>query len=55
MTLPSELLSQAIRYSSVGIAVAILGQITLFEGRRPSEKREKNCILNGTLQLFFGS
>ena len=53
--LPTELLSQVIKYSSVGSAVALLGQITLFEGRRPSEKRAKFCILNGTLQLFFGS
>ena len=27
------------KYSSVGSAVAFLGQITLVEGRRPSEKR----------------
>ena len=53
VALPTELLSQVIKYSSVGGAVAFLGQITLFEGRRPSEKRAKICILNGTLQLFF--
>ena len=44
-----------IKYSSVGSAVAFLGQTSLFEGCRPSETRAKNCILNGTLQLFFGS
>ena len=43
IALPTELLSQAIRYSSVGSAVAFLGRITLFEGRRPSEKRAKYC------------
>ena len=53
--LPTELLSQVIKYSSVGSAVAFLGKITLFEGRRPSDKRAKFCILNGSLQLFFGS
>ena len=42
-----------IKYSSVGNVVAFLGQIILFEGRRPSEKRAKNCILNGNLQLFL--
>ena len=56
VALPTELLSHVIKYSSVGSAVvAFLGHITLFEGRRPSEKRAKNCSLNGTLQLFFGS
>ena len=42
VALPTELLTQVIKYSSVGSAVAFLGQITLFEGRRPSEKRAKN-------------
>ena len=37
----------------MGSAVAFLGQITLFEGRRPSETRAKYCILNGTLQLVI--
>ena len=55
VALPTELLDQVIKYSSVGSTIAFLGQITLFEGRRPSEKRAKFCILNGTLQLFFGS
>ena len=55
VALPTELLSQVIKYSSVGGAVAFLGRITLFEGRRPSEKRAKNCILNCTLQIFCGS
>ena len=32
------------KYSSVGSAVAFLGHITLFEDRRPSEKRPKFCI-----------
>ena len=53
--LPTKLLSQVIKYSSAGIAVEFIGQITLFEGRRPSEKRAKKCFLDGTLQLFFGS
>ena len=44
VALPIELLRQVIKYSSVGSAVAFLGQITLFEGRRPSEKRAKFCI-----------
>ena len=44
-----------IKYSSVGSAVAFLGQIIPFERRHPSEKRAKFCILNGTLPLFFGS
>ena len=52
--LPTELLSQVIKYSSVGSAVAFLGQITLFEGRRQSEESAKFGILNGTLQLLFG-
>ena len=55
VALPTEELSQVIKYSSVGSAVAFLGQITLFEGRRPSEKRANKCILNRTLQLLFGS
>ena len=41
VALPTELLSQVIKYSSVGSAVAFLGQTTFFEGRRPSEKRAK--------------
>ena len=36
VALPAELLSQVIKYSSVGSAVAFLSQITLFEGRRLS-------------------
>ena len=48
VALPTELLSQVIKYSSVGSAVAFLGQITLLEGRHPSEKRAKVCILSGT-------
>ena len=55
VALPTELLSQVIKYSSVGSAVAILRQPTLFQGRRPSEERANFCILNGTLQLFFKS
>ena len=47
LALPTKLLSQVIKYSSVGSAVAFLGQITLFKGRRPSEKRAKLCFLNG--------
>ena len=38
----------------MGSAVAFLGQLTLFEGRRSTEKRAKFCILNGTLQLSIG-
>ena len=49
--LPTELLSQVIKYSSVGSAVAFLGQIALFKRRRPSEKGANFCILNGTPQL----
>ena len=55
VALPTELLSQVFKYSSMGSAVGFLGQITLFEGRPTSEKRAKICILNGTVQLFFGS
>ena len=55
VALPTELLRQVIKYSSVGSAAAFLGQITFFEGRRPSEKRANFRVLNGTLQLFFGS
>ena len=50
VALPAELLSQVIICSSVGRAVGCLGQITLFEGCRPSEKRAKNWTLNDTLQ-----
>ena len=50
VALSTELLRQVIKYSSVGSAVAFLGQITLFEDRRPSEKRANFFVLNGTLQ-----
>ena len=55
VALLTELLGQVIKYRSVGSAVAFLGQITFFEDRHPSEKRAKFCILNGTLQVFFGT
>ena len=55
VALPTELLSQVIKYSAMGSAVAFHGHITLFEGRRRSEQRAKFGILNGTLQLLFGS
>ena len=53
VALPTELLSQVIKYSSVGSGVTFLGQITLFEGYRPSEKRARVCMLNGTLELVI--
>ena len=39
VALPIELLRQVIKYSSVGSAVTFLGKITLFQVRRPTEKR----------------
>ena len=44
VALPTELLSQVIKYSSVGNAEAFLGQITLFEGRRVQARSAQNFV-----------
>ena len=44
IALLTELLRQMMNYSSVGSAVAFIGQSTLFEGRRPSEKCANFCM-----------
>ena len=44
IALLTELLGQVIKYRSVGSAVAFLGQITLFEGRRVQARSAQKIV-----------